>query len=121
MIIKEYKYQNDIIDLPKLSEYNIENLYSIILDDTDGYYYNLSNTLSFPDVPYDETYDLYFPTGSESWTVISYRFYGTIKLWWLIASFNNIINPIDFPDSTTKLKIPKIEVVRYILDKINNK
>jgi hypothetical protein len=121
MILQTFTNQNDISDLPSLSEYNIETIYTIIKDSEYGYYYNILNKLSFPDNPDEQLFDYYVPNGKEGWTTISYKNYGTIKLWWLIADFNKIINPIDFPSPETKLKIPKPIVVRHILDKISNK
>jgi nucleoid-associated protein YgaU len=38
---------------------------------------------------------------------ISYSFYRTIELWWVIAHANNIINPFVVPVGTT-LRIPQI-------------
>ena len=121
MILETYNNQSEVADLPSLSEYNIENLYTVVKDDVDGYYYNILNRLSFPEVPDEQLYSYYIPTGNEGWTTISYKNYGTIKLWWLIADFNRITNPIEFPSSVTKLKIPKPLVVRHILDEISNK
>lgn len=119
MILETFKNQSLVSDLKNLSEYNIENLYTVIKDDTFGYYYNILNTLSFPEIPDEQLYNIYIPTGREGWTIISYKNYGTIKLWWIIASFNRIYNPLEFPSSDTKLKIPKPLVIRHILDNIN--
>ena len=118
MITNTYKNQSDVKDLPSLSEYNIENLYSVIKDDKYGYYYNILNTIKFPENIDEELFTYYIPTGKEGWTTISYKMYGTIKLWWIIASFNNISNVVEFPSAQIKLKIPKQIAIRHILDNI---
>ena len=120
MIIETFKNQNSTKELQPLSEYNIENIYSVIKDSDSGYYYNILNKVSFPDNMDEQLFTYYIPNGREAWTTISYKVYGTIKLWWLIADFNKITNPIDFPSAETKLKIPKPIVVRHILDTIAN-
>jgi hypothetical protein len=114
-----FKSQNEIEELEKLSEYVMANLYKVVFEDG-KYHYDILSTINFPEDMSVQTYDLYIPNGKEAWTTISYRFYGTIKLWWIIVSFNRIMNPMDFPDGETKIKIPNITTIRYIIDKINN-
>lgn len=40
--------------------------------------------------------------------IISYLHYETVELWWLIAQFNDIINPLDELHSGKVLKIPSL-------------
>jgi hypothetical protein len=110
-------YQNNIDDLPKLSEYRFENIFKVYNED--GYYfYNIINNILISDnidsdFYYEWTCDRPLP-----WTTISYMHYDTIYLWWLICSVNNIQNPIEFLQTGTRIKILKPEYVRLVLDKI---
>jgi hypothetical protein len=56
----------------------------------------------------NEEYDLY---------KISYRFYGTIEAWWVIAVIAKLDNPLDRLEAGTVLKLPPLSWVR---DKLKN-
>ncbi len=110
--------QGQIADLPILTDYDYENIFSVYKED-DKYFYNLLATTSFPDDLDPSFYTLYEVTGSDIWPLISYRQYGTIKLWWLICSVNNIINPLIMPPAGTKLKMLNSDAVNEVLKTIN--
>jgi hypothetical protein len=112
--------QNDISGLPKLNAFNYENLFKIYRDaDTDPYYYNILNTVALPDdLDPSIYYDYVVPGPFVPWTTLSYKVYGTIKLWWVICLSNKIIDPTSFPTSGATLKIIKPENVREILSAI---
>lgn len=112
--------QNDISTLPKLNAYNYENLFKVYRDSADTpYYYNILNTIALPDdIDPAVYYEYQIPGPSVSWTNLSYKIYGTIKLWWVICLANGIINPIEFPENGAKLKIIRPEYVREILSSI---
>ena len=61
------------------------------------------------EIPYD-----IFSYRSESITTISYQYYSTTTLWWLIVMFNGFLHPHEIP-SGYKLKIPKLS---YIMNKV---
>lgn len=111
------QYQNNISSLPKLNEFRYENLFKVYKID-DYYIYNIINTLKLDDDVDPEYYYIYRVTRPMAWTIISYENYETIELWWLICIFNNIMNPVMFPESGTDLKMLKPEYVRSIIDKI---
>lgn len=112
--------QNDITSLPKLNAYNYENLFRVYRDSEDNpYYYNILNSIALPDdLDPNIYYEFVVPGPFIPWTVLSYRIYGTIKLWWIICLANKIINPITFPVNGSKLKIIRPEYVREILSTI---
>lgn len=114
--------QNDISVLPQLNAYNYENLFSVYRDTaTDPYYYNILNTVALPATLDPSVYYNYVVPGDfVSWTNLSYKIYGTIKLWWIICLSNNIVNPVQFPTSGATLKIIKPEMVREILNAIKS-
>lgn len=112
--------QNDIGVLPKLNAYNYENLFNVYRDsENDPYYYNILNTIALPEELDPSIYYEYkVPGPSIAWTILSFKVYGTIKLWWIICLANKIINPIKFPEVGTTLKIIRPEYVREILSSI---
>lgn len=53
--------------------------------------------------------------------MVSWKNYGTISLWWLIAKFNSCNDPFEFPDAGSVLKIPGDEIKEMILDNMKKK
>lgn len=111
-------YQNEISELPRLRNENYENIFNVYQDKDDKYFYNILQTVHFPSNLPDSYFDLYTTTYGESFPVISYRVYGDIRLWWVIAHANNIMNPTREISPGIVLKIPKISVVSEILTQI---
>ena len=113
-------YQNNISGLSKLDEFKYENVFKVY--DIDNYYiYNLSNNLDIDTDLEPEFYNIYTVNRPTAWTIISYENYNTIDLWWLICLINGIINPIQFPETGTELKVLKPEYVRLVIDKIRTR
>jgi len=54
----------------------------------------------------------------ERWYNISYKYYETPYLWWIIPLVNNIENPFELPEPGTQLKILKNSYVYTILNEI---
>ena len=50
-------------------------------------------------------------TDSKRIDLIAWKYYRDVNLWWIIAEFNNIINPLEIPVGTT-LKIPSYERIQ---------
>lgn len=113
--------QNNIVELPLLTTYRLENLFKVYKNNTDKYFYNLLNTTNIPDDVNPAFYTTYtVPSNNIPWTYISYVNYGTPELWWLICSTNKINNPINFIPAGTTLKILAPAVVSDILASIKN-
>ena len=110
--------QNLIYDLPSLESTRYENIFNVYTDGDNRYYYNILQTIVFPDNLLDSFFDYYTIAPQDSWTYISYKNYGTMNLWWLIALSNNIMNPLTPLNSGDILKVPKKEVVQEILTQI---
>ena len=114
--------QNSISSLPKLESSRLENLFNVYLDaNTNTYFYNLLNTVNFKAESMSPSiYEIYTVVDGDSYNFISYKYYGTINLWWLICSFNGIQNPTKLPEAGTYLRILNREYVVNILTGINN-
>lgn len=112
--------QNNIPDLPTLSLLKLENLFNVY-NNGSNYFYNLIGTVNIPNNLDPSAYINYTVTSDNMpWTQISFLSYGTMDLWWLICSANNIQNPIEFPKAGTVLKILTPEYVGSILQVIKN-
>ncbi len=112
-------HQNDIPELPRLTQYNFENLFKVYTDRDDLYYYNITNSIFFPDDIANDAYFNYRISGSNvSWTYLSYIHYGTIKLWWILCTLNNVDNPMILPEPGTFVKILKPNALRDVLQQI---
>jgi len=112
-------HQNDIPELPRLTQYNFENLFKVYTDRDDLYYYNITNSIFFPDDIANNAYFNYRISGSNiSWTYLSYIHYGTIKLWWVLCTLNNVDNPMILPEPGTFVKILKPNALRDVLQQI---
>jgi len=111
-------YQNEIKELPRLKNENYENIFSVQQTDEGYYFYNLLQTLHFPQNLPENYFISYNVKYEDTWPLISFKQYNNTKLWWVITHANNIINPVDFPPAGTAIRIPKPEVVSEILTQI---
>jgi LysM repeat protein len=114
-------HQNNIPSLPRLRDENYENIFNVYVDKDDFYFYNLLQTVHFPQTLPDNYFEFYNVKYNDTWPVISYKFYKKINLWWLIALANNVVDPINSLIVGSILKIPKPQVVTEILTQIVTK
>jgi len=111
--------RNEITDLSPLSEMKFENIFNMSRTDRGYYYYNIMKTVRFDSADLDTDFYFKFQVDRNmSWTAMSYRFYDTIDLWWLICVINDIDNPIQFASPGDKLKIIKKSQVSTIVSAI---
>jgi len=111
--------QNSIPELDTLRVENYENIFNLYQDINNNYYYNLLQTIHIPDNLPEGYYDTYIVGYQDTWTVISYKIYGTPNLWWVITHTNKIINPTKIPEPGVELKILKTGVVKEIISQIS--
>lgn len=111
-------YQNNIKELPRLKDENYENIFKVYQTEDGSYYYNLLQTLHFPENLPDSFFSTYTVEYGDTLPYISYKVYNNIRLWWVITHANNIINPTIKLEPGTVLKIPKTEIVSTILTEI---
>jgi len=109
----------DELNTTPLSENSLSNYFTVVNDDN-KYRYLMTRTLYIngSNVANNDLYTNYNVQNNDHWTLISYKFYGLIDLWWLICKFNEIKNPYEIPVPGTMIKIPTEEFVGYILEQI---
>ena len=108
------------IDVPnyEITPENFENILSVHEDQNGYYYFNLLNTIHFPTNLDSSMYDIYIAKPEETYTIISYNFYGSTKLWWLVCGMNQILDPTYPPYAGRPLKILKRQYIPQILAKM---
>lgn len=120
--IKYNRYEAEtLLKLTKSDEYKLEKILDVYKQyGTKHFYFNLLNTVRFPEKINSKTYDVHVCLAEELWTTISWKYYKRIDLWWLIAAMNNIDNTFLPLESGKKLMVPKPLTLRKIIDQIHN-
>ena len=111
------KKRKQIKELSNIDLKHLENMF-VIKQDNDGvYYYDLTDTIYMnPDDLTPTSYQEYKISNGDNFYSLSYRYYNTFQLWWVIAIVNNIDNPFEINNMIGKIiKIPVISVVNQIL------
>lgn len=115
-------FRKDINLLEKIPSISYENIFRMYLtentDNTNFYYYNLLNSVYFPDDIPSSIYYAITLNKRLPWTAISYNEYRTTDLWWLIVLANKIHNPVYYPAPGSTLRIIKPEYVKLIFNEI---
>lgn len=112
-------YQNEIPELPKLKDERYENIFQVHQDEDDKYYYNLLETINFPNNLPSGYFSTYTVAPGDTLPYISYKLFKTIHVWWVICLVNNITNPTITLTPGTTLKVPIINVIQEIIRQIN--
>ena len=113
--------QNQVNFLPNLARTRYENIFKVykLLKDKDNsyYFYNILNKVMIPDSIDKNIYNTLTPAKNTAWTILSYRIYGTMDLWWLIYLINKPKN-IFLAQASVAHKYIKPEYVDSILTDI---
>jgi len=91
---KKYNAIPELTSIKKLDMYDFANFFNVI-NLGEKSYFNINKTIIFENIDNMPTsyYSSYVIKDGDNWTGISFKFYKTIKLWWLICKVNNIKNP----------------------------
>lgn len=108
--------QNDIKDLPRLSIENFEKIFNVYQDADGLYFYNLLNTIVFPQNLPVNLFTVYTVKPGDTWPFISYKTLQSPNLWWIILLANGIDNPLLPVVPGTNLKIPISQVVKEVVE-----
>ena len=119
MITDLEKYQNNIKDLPSLSDTRYENIFKLAKSNK-FFFYNIIKKVSIPDDLQSDIYFEYRINSIKPWTTLSSEVYGTQDLWWLICLVNKVYNPINNPELGAVYKIIKPDFINVILQEIKN-
>jgi len=102
-----------------LTTYNFANYFEII-PLKDGPIFNFHKGFIVKNIDYMPIsyYDSYQITEGDQWPLISYKFYGSVELWWVICKFNQIDDPLFLPNIGTYIKIPKKDIVLQLIEQL---
>lgn len=112
--------QNDIKDpdVPSLGSHDMENIFNVYKTDSGKYFYNLLKTIKFPDNIDRSFIGSIFPRAGELLPQLSFRLYGAVNLWWVIAILNNIQNPLEELPADKPIFYLNKDAVRIVLSGI---
>jgi len=112
--------QQDYSDLPVLSSYRYENFFNIYIDEKNGEkFYNLLKAINIFPANNQLVEEDYYIKPHDTWFGISYNYYKTGDLWWLICTYNQIMDASRMPASGKIIKLLKPQYVGYILQELN--
>jgi hypothetical protein len=110
--------QNQITELKKLNVENMENIFNVYQDGNGMYFYNLLQTIVFPqDLPAN-LFTGYVIVYGDTWPFISYKTLNSPNLWWAILLANGIQDPTKPLVNGDVIKIPIMDVVKSILSQL---
>lgn len=112
--------QNQIKNLPNLTSEHYENIFNVYTNENGLYYYNLLQTVVFPQNLPANLFKTYTIKPEDTWPLISYKTLKSPNLWWILMLANNITNPIKQPVSGTMILIPIPEIVKELLFQVSN-
>ena len=110
--------QNQISDLPNLSFELYENIFNIYKNENGAYFYNILQTIVFPDNLPASFFSIYNVTHGDTWPYISFKLYNTPNMWWLLMLANKINNPLEQPRAGDSIAAPRLEIAKSILTEI---
>jgi LysM repeat protein len=111
--------QNQIKKLPRIDVENLENIFNVYQDLDGRYFYNLLQTVAFPQNLPNSLFSNYNAVYGDTWPYVSFKTLNSPNLWWVILLANNISNPTEPIVNGQQIKIPRVEVVREILTQIS--
>jgi len=111
--------QSEFTDLPQLSLYRYENFFNVYTDTDKKRFYNLLRSINIFPANDSSIEDIYSVKTNDTWVYISYKYYGTIYLWWLVCEYNRISNPTKQPEAGTTIKLLKSNYVWAIISNLN--
>jgi len=110
---------NDVPNVSiEITPQNYENIFNVYEDENGYFFYNLLRVVNFPTKLDSSVYSEYVTVTNDTWPLLAWKFYKNIKLWWVICSTNQIMNPVLKPTPGTKIKILNGKVVRSILNNL---
>lgn len=120
--INSGKTRDKIGQLDTLSNELYENIFKVsIVDNKDKsfYFYNILNTVIFPDNIDKDIFDIKILNVDTPWTTLSYQIYGSISLWWVIFLLNKP-NYIFLAKAGRQYKYIKPEYIEFVLENLKN-
>jgi hypothetical protein len=87
-------------------------------EDTGLFFYNLLRNIKIESAEDSSLESDYITQYNDTWYNISYKFYNTMDLWWLVCEYNGIKNPTKMLEVGTKLKLLNSNLVWYVVGEL---
>ena len=107
--------QNQIKDLPLLEPGNLETIFNVYQDQDGMYFYNLLQTVVFPQNLPQNLFTSYTTKYGDTWPFISHKTLNNPNIWWIILMANNLQNPLEPIPPGVTIKIPINSVVQEVI------
>ena len=108
------------VDIQEFSNtiFNYENYFNIYESDDGLRFFNILKNLSIFPANNSDIEEEYIITAQDTYYSISYHYYNTLNLWWLICLYNQVSNPLLPLKPENKLKLLKSEYVGLVLSEL---
>lgn len=95
-------------------------LFNILEDDDGDKFMNIFRSFSLNNSVLSDAsaFDTYEVSNDDWWENISYKYYGTVNLWWVIALFNEVVNPFEELEVGTNISILREDYLYVLLTDI---
>lgn len=105
----------------RLNRNNLANILIQFTDKNGNLVFNNNDTLSI-DLSDTGTslYTNYVVCEKDTYQTIAYKFYGTVRLWWLVAKMNNINDATKLPTLGTVIRVLNPEFLNTVLNGMAN-
>jgi hypothetical protein len=114
------------ISSSKISNNDMANIFNVYQDpvklDQNSIAYAINRTVFFNNLDFTSKilFDEYVVQPGDEWSLISYKHYGTVELWWIVCKINMISNPTKSPEVDSTLKILKKQYISNIMVSLKN-
>lgn len=111
--------QENFQDLPYISSYRYENFFNIYTDAKNNEkFYNVLRSINVFPANNQNVEEDYYIKPHDTWYKISYYYYNTADLWWLVCTYNQIMDASKMPESGSVIKLLRPQYVGYILQEL---
>lgn len=115
------EYQKNISDMDYISDTRYENIFKVFLK-SNKYIYNILKSvhIDVANLP-NSTFTVIKTPVEIPFTTLSFNFYGTMDVWWLIYIVNKdkFKSPLPLIPGGTDLRMINVDRVRDIIDQIS--
>lgn len=103
----------------RLNRNNLANILIQFVDKNGHLVFNNNDTIILDLSDNGSTlFQIYTVCAKDTYQTISYKFYGTVQLWWLIAKMNGITDATILPKVGTNIKILSSEFLNTVLNSV---
>lgn len=104
-----------------IDKYNLANLFLQFKDKNGKTVFNVNDTLTFDFSDTASSIFINHVVGEkDTYQTISYRYYGTTRLWWIIAKINNVEDATIRPEAATIIKVLNPQHINFVSANLQN-